>query len=266
MEFIKYPTISAVDAPALDDIVVVEEKFHGCQVSFYLDGRNGRIRYARRNGWANGYFYKCLETLPQYNEAVRRTYAAVVAKYPDTVSITVDGEFIGAHIQKAIFYVYAPVFVPFDVRINGRKQLLNDYYWLRKTFRECGFSLVPTCRFEGPWREFQTTDIETVESELSTTHYAEGLVVRGLDTGHRYKLKRAQFREDNWPENRAANLLLKQPELDGYDDADQLTALLIKDAQSDGIRFSRRTARTAVKKALRARAAEAAAAERLDDD
>jgi Rnl2 family RNA ligase len=236
MKFIKYPNIINVYQQASIDYTykeglnvgawVVQEKIHGCNLSFWVD-TSGDVRVAKRSGFIapDENFYKADEALKAHTEPLQRLFKIIseLTSSPEKSSnldfVAVYGEMFGGYyshpdvpkvtghmaVQKGVMYSPFVHFAAFDVLIgfqDGRLHYL-DTDRAERVLREVGIRPSRTL-FVGTMEaalQYQNDFQSRLPGQLGLpspeNNVCEGVVIKPQETRFFANGKRVIFKNKN---------------------------------------------------------------------
>jgi len=229
LEFKKYSSIEnsfnrefmekvAEEMPA-DLQYVVQEKVHGANTSFLCDGKE--MDFAKRTSVLveGERFYEHPELVERYKDKVLELSAEVIAKYPDTMSVSVFGEFFGGKyphpdvvpnrklsmVQKGVYYTPEHEFYGFDIYLfssdgTGRYLPVDE---VNALFEMHGFIYAHTL-FQGTLAEclkypnaFESTIYKQFGLPPIDDNICEGIVIRPVTPMYLRKGDRVLIKSKN---------------------------------------------------------------------
>lgn len=194
---------------------IATEKIHGCNFSFYTDGKD--IECGRRNGMLNdkSSFYQFQLLKEKYEKNITNLFEIIKDKYPETNYIILYGELFGGiypniktktkGVQKEIYYSDKTEFIAFDISIISEITTYLSFDDMNKLCNQVGINVVPILA-EGTFKDIIKTDIR-INSLLPSIYdlpeieknIIEGIVVRPkfiTDPELKLKIKNEDFKEN----------------------------------------------------------------------
>jgi Rnl2 family RNA ligase len=198
---------------------VVLEKAHGAHFSFQTDGVN--ITCAKRSSIIadNENFFDHLKLLEENRKRIGRLCGLMMAKYPNAVTVQIEGELIGgdyphpavtqlrlSRVQKGVFYCPDYRFFAYDIRyfdkVDDSWKFVN-YDICMEMFKECDFWYAEPL-MDGMFNDvikydpvFQTLIPRLFGLPEIDKNFAEGVVIKPVEPLHFPNGSRVIFKNKN---------------------------------------------------------------------